>query len=392
MVDTTKKEVTDLNAGWYNVVSDAMGLDQTTFQLTQGTLGLQTSDSSGLFLMSDAVPPSASVAFYDPSGLSKRSSAYQLLLSALLPESGSGLRAALGDKYAGWIAYRDGYFTKNADSNETQEQVFDKWANQRLDPRRAAAAINAFKQASNALLNQALDALHGKNAKEAFISPNGDSFSLYKYSASVSAAQQAVKTGDGPTTISFDSSTMNTTLKHTTANGAASGFYDIFSGGASASFDQLNTTAASQRITITGKIDKYGTLSTDPIEWFTSGEYTRAYNAKNDNNVWDPLANAGSWDSFFAQPNGSLARRVSQLFLVSGYEITVTSHATYSESDCQEIQNNAKFGVWPFFSASASFTKTSKYFLNQDTSLSVTHKLNPGLIEIWGVTVQDAPN
>src|SRR5258708_1359399 len=113
------KAVTDLNAGWYNIVSKAMGLDPTTFQLAQGTLGLQSSDSSGLFLMSDAVPPVSAVAYYDPAGLSRRSSAYNMLLHALLGEGGSDLSTALGDQYANWIAFR------NADtSDKTQQQLF----------------------------------------------------------------------------------------------------------------------------------------------------------------------------------------------------------------------------------------------------------------------------
>ena len=72
MVDVAK-QVNDLNAGWYNVVTKAMGIDVTNFQLAQGTLGLQTADSSGLFLMADAVPPPTAVAYFDPAGLSRRS-------------------------------------------------------------------------------------------------------------------------------------------------------------------------------------------------------------------------------------------------------------------------------------------------------------------------------
>ena len=112
----TEKIVTDLNAGWYNKVTEAMSITDPNFQLAQGTLGLQTNDSSGLFLMADSVPLPASVGSYDPTGLSKRSSAYQLLLGALLPETGSGLPVFLGDMYSSWIAYRNSYFTANPPS------------------------------------------------------------------------------------------------------------------------------------------------------------------------------------------------------------------------------------------------------------------------------------
>ena len=214
----------------------------------------------------------------------------------------------------------------------------------------------------------------------------------YKYSGTVDNATQAVNTGGGPVTIDFDSNTMDSSLNHTTVEGSASGFYDFFSGGANGSFQQLNEKASSQRITITGTINKFGTLMTTPVGWFTSSEYSRAYSAKNDNSVWDPMANAGSWESFFAQPDGSLARRTGELFLVSGYDIKVTSYANYSQDDLQSIQTQASFGIWPFFSAHASATHTTQATLDSDSNLVLEHHLNPGLIQIWGVITEDAPS
>ena len=155
----TKTIVTDLNAGWYNAVNQALQITDPTFQLAQGTLGLQTTDSSGLFLLSDAVPGSAAVSYFNPSGLSKRSSAYQMFLGALLPETGTDLAAVLGDMYPAWIAYRNGWFQANPTSTLTQLALFTQFANQRLDPRRASTAINTFKQAANSPLNQAQDAM-----------------------------------------------------------------------------------------------------------------------------------------------------------------------------------------------------------------------------------------
>ncbi|WP_456787719.1 hypothetical protein [Cellulomonas sp. P5_C5] len=383
--------MTDLNAGWYNVVAQALDLDPTTFQLAQGTLGLQTSDSSGLFLIGDAVPPSASVAHFDSAGLSRRSSAFQQLLGALLPETGSDLAVFLKDQYAGWITYRTAFWKDNPTSTLTQEQLFAQWANRTLDPRTAKQAITTYALAANSQLYQALDALTATAGRQSFVSSAGTTYTLPIYSATSAGATAAIN-GGASATIAFDSSTMNTTLSHTTAQGSASGFYDIFSAGAGTSFDQLNTTAAGSEWTIEGTIGKYATLASEPGSWFTSGELTRAYNAKNDFTVWDQNANAGTWDSFFAQPAGALARRVSQLVLVSDYSITVTSHATYSQSDAETISAHASFGIWPFFSAEASGTQTTQVTLNSDSTLKVTHTLPKGLIQIWGVTVQDAPN
>lgn len=386
----TQATVNALNAGWYNEVAQACDLDPTTFQLAQGTLGLQTSDSSGLFLIADAVPPSAAVAHFDAAGLSRRSSAYQELLNALVPETGSDLSVFLKDRYAAWVTYLNQYWVSNPTSTLTQEQVFAQWANRTLDPRTAKQAITTYSLADNSLLYQAIDAFHAAANQQSFVNTAGTAYTLPIYTGTSVGATAAIN-GGRSTTISYDSSTANTTLSHTTANGSATGFYDIFSGSAGTSFDQLDTTAASSRWTIEGTIGKFATLATQPGAWFTSGEFSRAYNAQNDFTVWDPNANAGDWTSFFGQPNGSLARRVSQLFLVSDYTITVTSHASYSQSDAQTITANASFGIWPFFSADASASQTSQVTLNSDSTLTVTHTLPKGLIQIWGVTVENAP-
>jgi hypothetical protein len=388
---SVQQTITDLNAGWYNAVARVMGLDQSTFVLAQGGLGLQTSDSSGLFLMSDSVPPSAAVTMYQPSGTSKLSSAYSLLLQALLPETDpNALRNELGDMYSSWFDYRKKYYS---DPSNTQPQVtvFTSWANANLDPGPASRAVSVFKAAAAAPLNAAFDALADPSTKQRFTRPDGTAYSLYAYSATVDAAKNAINVGRSAT-IHLDSSTMDTTLSHLTAQGSATGFYTFFWGAAGGgSFDQLNQTASSSSLTIDGTIGQYAVLTTNPLGWFTSAEYTRAYNAKNDNTVWDAGASAGTWDSFFAQPDGAMARRVSSLVLVSDYQITVTSKASYSQSDFQQIQHYATGGFWPFFSASTSSTSTQQFQLNADGTLSVTYTVNKGDIEIWGVNVLPAP-
>jgi hypothetical protein len=390
MVDVTQ-QITNMNAGWYNVVSQALNLDPTTFRLAQGTLGLQTSDNSGLYLMSDSEPPSAAV-FFDGSGLSKRSSSYGMLLQALKPESGQSLQQILGNQYANWIAYRDAYFNANPTTTKTQADVFTLFANQRLDPGAATNAISAYNKAAHTPLNAAIAALYDPANTMTFVNSAGNQYSLKQYSIDINNVIAQMNSSSS-VSINFDSSSMDTTLKNNTANGGASGFYSIFSGGASASFTQLDTKAVSSDFTITGTIGQNATMTTSPVGWFDSGEFSRGYNSQpNDQTIWDPQANAGDWNSFFAQPSGSLARRTSQLVFVGDYDITVTSKATYSASEFTQIQTQASFGIWPFFSANASSNSISKATQNADGSLSVRHVLGKGGVQIWGVTVQDAPN
>jgi len=366
-----------------------MKLNRKTFQLAQGTLGLQTTDSSGLFLMADAVPPSTTVGYYDSSTMNRRSSAYLMLLSALLPETNpQALSSALGDMYSAWITWKA---ANPPTQGETYLDYFQRWSMQSaIDPGRAARAEAAIASALNAPLNKAYAAYTNPANQQSFVDSAGKAYNLYIYTATINNAQAAVNTG-GSVNISFDSSRMDSSTSSVFAHGAASGFYDIFSGGAGVSFSQQNAKAAGSQLVITGKIGSFATLSSGPGGWYASDEVSRAFNGKGNAQIWDPQASSGNWDAFFGQPDGSLARYVSQIVLVSDYSITVTSKATYSQSDFQQIKTSARFGVWPFFSASATSTQTTTYKHNSDSSLSVTQSLGKGLIQIWGANIQPAP-
>jgi hypothetical protein len=382
----TEKRVQDLNAGWRNYIRDLLTVDATTFQLAQGTLGLQTSDSSGLFRMADAVPPASAVGYYDADTTKSRSAACNILLGALLSETpATALQDALGNFYAYWCQWK---VANPRTTGETNSDWLQRWADtSTVDPGQVTRAKAAFAQLANDALTQAVTNF-SLPANQQLFQQGPVSVTLKIYTATSDRARAEINNGASKT-VNFSSNRMDTTITSTQLQGTASGFYKIFSGGASGSWDQEDRKFANSELIITGRIGKTATLSCGPAgNWYPSGELGRAFSGKNDNNIWNPQApGAGSWDAFFG-PNGSLARHVSQLILVSDYEITVTCKADYKESDLTKIKAQANFGVWPFFSASASSTHTFDHRLNSDSNLVSTYKLNPGLIQIWGVTVQ----
>jgi hypothetical protein len=383
-----EKRVIELNAGWYNKVCEAMNLNPASFLLAQGTLGLGAADASGLYQMADIAPPSASVAYFDAGGLRSRSQAYEMLLNALLPETSVSLQQILGPHYADWIEYKKEWIKGPLSAKETLTQALEHWAEVHLEGG-LAIKVKAYNlKAANTPLIHALSALTAPSAKQKFSTPGEEIYWLYVYSATPEGAQEAIA-GGGSADIKFDSSTMNSALKHTTVEGSASGFYDIFSGGASGEFEQLNAMAAFSDFKIEGKIGAYATLPVKAGTWFNSREVERAFSARNDFTIWDRSANAGNWESYFAPPEGALTRNVSQLVLVSEYTVTVKSNASYSAQQYQKIVAAAKFGVWPFFSASGKATNETDYQQAADGSLTVTHKLPRGDIQIWGVTVAE---
>lgn len=378
------KIVNDLNAGWRNQIALQLGMDSQTFQLAQGTLGLQTSDSSGLFRMADAVPSDSTASYYNPSSAIQFATVYNAMLHALLPSSSGGLRVALGPMYANWIDYR------SADTSDlTQLELFTKWADKKLDPNQKIKALAVYKLTLSDPFNTAVDAYVDPANFTQFVDDSSKPFSLPTYSSTITNAKAAVLT-NGPSNFSFDSSAMDTSSNGTTVSGSASGLFDIFSGGVGASFTSLNKMAAASGFTITGQVDNYGTLSVDRGGWYDASQLNRAFKNKNDNNIWDPYSNQGDWDTFFGK-GGSLARRVSQMLLVTGYDITVTSKASYTTSQFQEITTTANVGFWPFFSAKVSTTHTQSSSHGANGELITRYRQNPGQIAIWGATVTDIP-
>jgi hypothetical protein len=82
-------------------------------------------------------------------------------------------------------------------------------------------------------------------------------------------------TGESMPNIEFNAATADSKLEHTFVQGAANGFYKIFSGGGGVSFEQLNTKATSSDITIKGHIDNYVALPVGPGGWYDSDEVNR---------------------------------------------------------------------------------------------------------------------
>jgi len=381
-----------MNCGWRNFLSSLMGLDMATFQLAQGTLGLQTSDSSGLFLMSDAVPPPTAVNYYDATSMNKRSSAYLGLLSALLPETNPhALSDALGSQYGNWISWKAANPPKPA---ETYLAYFQRWGTQSgADPGMLARGEQAIMTAQNTPLIQACAVFTNPIGRQSFVNSAGTAYALPIYTTTHEAALNAIANGASIPDLNFDSATMNT--KHLSGlppavSLAGSGPFGLFAG-RSGALAQLNKKASSQRVTIAGKIGSYATLVSGPGSWYTSNEVTRAFNGKNSPTIWDPGAASGDWGAFFGQPNGALARYVSQLVLISDYQLTVTIHGLYTKKDVQQLTDSSTLGAWPLFSSAHPPTQEITYKHNPDSTITVVHQLDPGKVQIWGVTVQPAP-
>ena len=386
------KELQALNAKWRNYVAQICGADTAggVFQVAQGNLGLQSSDSSGLFLMADTVPSDSPTGYYNSSS-NRRSSAYNSLLFALAPMDSTELKDVLADQYVNWLQYRKSYYTdpKN-DPSVPQLKVFEGWANGNLDPQMAQRAITIFKQADQSPINKAIDAYTDPANQEKFAHSDGSIYKLYRYTGTHEGAVDAIASGQSISQVDFDSAKESEKSEHTFSEGAIAGFYDIFEAEAGGEYEDLNKTASGARVTVTGHIGKTAQLITQPGAWYSSNMVGSAYDHPNDNTVWSPKA-SDDWDSFFSQPHGMLARYITSLLLVSDYELTVTIHANFSEEQYQKISTETEIGIWPFFGIENTTTHTRQFHHEEDGSLTYTLSLNKGLIGIWGVNFLPAP-
>ena len=229
-------------------------------------------------------------------------------------------------------------------------------------------------------------------------------YTLPVYSITHRTAEDAIAGGASIPNLNFDSGPMDAPLDsglgETGAIGSVPGPFQFFRAavpsagkdglaqGALNALTQLASKASSQRITISGRIGSYATLASSPGSWYSSNEVARAWNGNGDLAVWDAGAASGGWKSFFDPNIGSLARYVSQLVLVSGYQLTVTVYGQYTQSEVNVVQDLATWGAWPLFGAAAPPTQTVRYQLNSDLTMSVVQELGPGKIQIWGVNVQ----
>lgn len=200
------------------------------------------------------------------------------------------------------------------------------------------------------------------------------------YTPSFSDLMTLVSKGSSATLL-FDSATASSDISSawaTSAQSAGVGFWGTSSSSVSSS---LNETAASSRITVEIALDKYAYLPVRAAGWFSQGFFTNQY--QNPSN-W--TNGQSDWNNVFG-PTGSCQNISNQVLLANGYVITVTSHATYSESDFNQITTSKDTNVWPFYTSSEKSSATQKHSHNQDGSITTTITCNPGSLQIMGMGV-----
>lgn len=200
------------------------------------------------------------------------------------------------------------------------------------------------------------------------------------YSPSFAALLKQVAAGSEGV-IKFDSAIADSNISDSWANSASEAGVGFWGTKSSSVSESLNSKASSSRITVDANFDKFAYLHVLAGGWFTQGFFTDQYQ-----NPTKWTGGQGAWDKVFGS-KGSCQNLANQVLLVNGYTITVTSHATYSDSEYSMVSSSKDTNVWPFYSSSKHSLAVQSHHHNEDKSISTTITCKPGSLQIMGMGV-----
>jgi hypothetical protein len=181
--------------------------------------------------------------------------------------------------------------------------------------------------------------------------------------------------------IHFDSATADSNISSSWAKSTGSAGVGFWGEKSSSVSESLNQKASSSRITVDFAFDKIAYLAIRAGGWFTQGFFADQYRNPS---KW--TGGQDAWDKVFG-PSGSCQHLANQTLLVNGYTYTVTSHASYSQSDYEQITTSKETNVWPFYTSSSNSQSTQSFKLNTDQSITSTVTCKPGSLQILGMGV-----
>ena len=379
------KAVQTLNAQWYNAVVSALRLSPDQFQLFQGNSPLANT-SETLWQVYDAIPPQSVDSFYNPSQANSFSTDYANVLTVMNSKGLSNLQSVLGDSYMDFMnAWK-------ASTSTDMLTFFKTWCSKNV-PDKCEAGERSILAAQNDPVVVALTM---------WTNAGGLGGKAKAYDVTVDMIQSKLAGTPGGT-ATMDSATSSSDVSSTWAKASVGGFYDIFHGDASGKYNSLAQTFTSSSVRVKATFQNALTQaagpmsqknSTDPTlskyePWYVSSVLGDAYATK-DNTVWQ-TGKTPNWESTFGA-QGNMPRQATAVVVVDGIDITVTSAASFSQSDSKSFEAAASGGFWPFFQASASGGWSSSTSLNDSGQITVTSKSPAGNPQVLGILQTPAPD
>ncbi len=362
----------ELQNGFYNALSTGLGYQTTTpFQIVQPSPPLVggVGADGRLWNYLDIIPPATlNMNTALGAGGNKFSADYQGVLSALQPANELFPTTVGTDCYSAWATAR----SKSQVGPSGQD--FQLWS-YGCEPCKAKARQGAI-------------ALNRDNLDPVFVAQNN--------------AMPYQPAGNEPITFSSDYATMlqlllaapsrnfqvsqgnwQTDVSKTWTHGSTGGFFGLWGGSSSSS--TLSQKFATSGVSLDVKMANVLAFTASPGIWFSSSALGLAYHNPN-SAPWDPNSTI-NWENTFGT-NGNMQRFTTSLLLANNMEITVTSVATYSESEQTEIRSNSSSGLWPFYSSGGSGGSSTSASFNSSGNMTIAINSQAGVPVIIGAIVE----
>jgi len=370
--------IKNLTAQWITALKAALNLDDN-FYLVQSNVPLGLT-SEGLWRTLDAVPSATKV--FNPDGHNQFSAEYGSIINNLKPQVPSTFNQILGDKLSDWDMARPELVMKH---DGDLLAAFMEWANINLDSSKTTQAQTALQQSMNGDVPTAFRLWFGA----------GGPSSTKAYTVTRDEVDQKRQSASG-NQVMFTSQQESSDVEKIFVEADFGITYDVFSLSASGSYDKLTEQFTSAGVEVSAKFDHVLTLNPGPLAmessdaglsdqkpWYHGSALDLAFK-NNNNDVWNNTA--PTWEDKFGD-GGSLRRATSGLVIVDGIEITITSSASFSESEHQEIEAQAETGYWPFFQASGMGGWSHDVSRSDSGSITVTSTNKAGNPAILGAIV-----
>lgn len=374
-----------LTAQWYNAVVSGCDLDPRTFQLAQGYQRVG-STSEALWNIFDAIPPMSLSHFWNPAQVDNFSSVYGGVINNLIPQNSGRFQAAMGDYYSKWVDYLHTTPPPVIPSGGIRA-LFDTWQQLNMPPEQGQNAYTEYQEVSQGVVPVAV---------QMWLDAGGGTGGVKAYNATVEDLTAQITPATPGKNVSMDSATESSETTHTWASGEVGGWYDFFAGEGSGSWDELTTKTTQAGVEIEAKFSHLTTFSTGPLArpssnpvlkdykpWYDGEALNLAYHHDN-NFVWSQTP--PSWQDTFG-PDGNLRHLTTSLVVVDGVEVTITSAASFTESEQESVKASAAFGFFPFFEAEASGGWTHKFSFNDSGGMTVTSSVPEGVSIVLGAIV-----
>jgi len=371
----------DVNNGFYNALTESLGLSRQHFALLQPASPVLTTSSLWNHYF-NLIPPEADFIDLVLSAGSQYFDNYKALWSALESSAESEWESKvpqeIRDEFGNFVLNRT-----NPPSLSQLPALFRNWAFLRHP---AYANIGA-----TALANALLDPIASGALRlmpyvgdSSTVPPTPDRQPDWDEGIDSLEAELAAAPSRS---IDYRQSTVSTDVTDTWAHGSTNVFFGVYRSDKNTS--HTSTIFSQNEVTLSGSFGHVTTFSPVSGSWFSSAGTKIAYDDKDTDPPWVPGA-LKNWTNTFDPNAGSLARFIASLVVVDTMNITFQSLAQFTVDDQTLITQNSGGGLWPFYSTASDNTTRTLFNFSDGGEMTVTITSLPGVPIVIGANIFSA--